>query len=325
MPIFEPPPSPDPELQRAPLPLSNSPYAGLEHHELLQLIDELNDERARARFREGIWIAFFLHLLIFAALYFIPSWLFHGVKVINPIDAMQDHDKQIYLNMPQEMEKQASKPRPATRALDQKTIQQLQQMQHEAPPPPPETEAKNEPQLPMPETPRPQPDALPDMPMPQTRPSTPENNDDQFSSQIQNLAHAAAGGDHGGMVYGNNAAPNQKGLGAGMEILTDTQGVDFNPWLQKLHYIIQTAWEPLIPESVYPPLNKRGVVGIRFTIGKDGKLEHIVLETPSGDVALDKAAWGAIVGPQPFPPLPKEFPGKEVEIRGGFFYNVAPN
>jgi len=313
----------------------------MEHHELLQLIDDLSDERARARFREGIWMALFAHLVFFALLYFVPAWIFHGVKIINPIDAMRQHDKEIYLDLPPEvaknMQKQHNTAKTANKALDQKTIQQLQKMQQQADAeaaaraaaqpqptaPPPPQEAKNEPQLPMPEAPHPQSNALPDMPMPQNHaaPAQANNESDAFNNQIRSAAHAAIQG-NGNHNYSGSVGPNSRGVGAGMQILTDTQGVDFGPYMERLHYIVQTAWDPLIPESVKPPLLKQGVVGIRFTIDKSGKLAHIVLETPSGDVALDKAAWGAIIGPQPFPPLPHEFPGKSIEIRGAFLYNT---
>jgi len=41
----------------------------------------------------------------------------------------------------------------------------------------------------------------------------------------------------------------------------------------------------------------------------------------SGDVALDRAAWGAITGSNPFPPLPKEFPGQNLGLLFRFYYN----
>jgi TonB family protein len=196
-------------------------------------------------------------------------------------------------------------------------------------PTPPPPVAKNEPLLPMPNV-RPQ-SSLPDMPSPnapsQNNQSAKDTGDDQFNNQIRAAARAAMKGNKGGMTYGQGGAGGGKnrGLAAGMGIISDTQGVNFDAWLQRLQYIIQHSWEPQIPESARPPLNKQGVTGIRFTIDKDGTLEgNMVLETPSGDVALDKAAWSAITGPQPFPPLPKEFHGKNIIIRGGFFYNIPP-
>ena len=71
---------------------------------------------------------------------------------------------------------------------------------------------------------------------------------------------------------------------------------------------IQRNWDPLIPEEVQPPLMKKGIVGIRFTILPDGKIGAMTLETRSGDVALDHAAWNAITSEGQFPPLPQALP-----------------
>jgi hypothetical protein len=45
------------------------------------------------------------------------------------------------------------------------------------------------------------------------------------------------------------------------------------------------------------------------------------LDASSSDVALDRAAWGGIVGSNPFQPLPKEFPGQYLGLRIYFYYN----
>jgi outer membrane biosynthesis protein TonB len=50
----------------------------------------------------------------------------------------------------------------------------------------------------------------------------------------------------------------------------------------------------------------------------------MTLDGRSGTTSLDRAAWGAIKGAQPLPPLPKSFKGPYLEIRGGFLYNVRP-
>jgi TonB family protein len=108
---------------------------------------------------------------------------------------------------------------------------------------------------------------------------------------------------------------------AGAEILSDTMGVDFAPYMRRLHEDIQRNWEPLIPAEVRAPLMKKGIVGIRITILPDGTIGSMKLETRSGDVNLDKAAWAAIVSEGQFPALPREFHGPELELRIGFFYN----
>jgi len=50
-----------------------------------------------------------------------------------------------------------------------------------------------------------------------------------------------------------------------------------------------------------------------------------VRDTTSGDVALDRAAMASITASTPFPPLPKEFPGKLLGLRFYYFYNLDPN
>ena len=110
---------------------------------------------------------------------------------------------------------------------------------------------------------------------------------------------------------------------AGKEgILSDTQGVDFKPYLQRMYRIVQSSWKPLMPKEVDAPVFKTGEVAICFKILPNGRLmEHgMVLEGRSGDEALDRAAWGAIAT-SVFPPLPAEFKGPYLEVRFFFMYN----
>jgi hypothetical protein len=45
------------------------------------------------------------------------------------------------------------------------------------------------------------------------------------------------------------------------------------------------------------------------------------LVSTSGDMALDRAAWGGITASNPFPPLPSEFSGSYIRLRFSFRYN----
>jgi TonB family protein len=110
----------------------------------------------------------------------------------------------------------------------------------------------------------------------------------------------------------------------GVQILSDTMGVDFGPYLKRMMSEIKRNSEPLIPATVKAPEMKKGVVGVRFTILPDGKIGTMKLETRSGDVDLDKAAWYAITSEGNFPPLPAEFHGPLIDLRVGFFYNMKP-
>jgi TonB family protein len=111
---------------------------------------------------------------------------------------------------------------------------------------------------------------------------------------------------------------------AGVEILSDTKGIDFSAYTARLHHDIQRNWEPVIPEEVRAPPFSKGVVTLRFTVLPDGKIGSMKLEGSSGKVSLDKAAWYAIVSEGQFPALPAAFHGPQLELRIRFLYNMPP-
>jgi TonB family protein len=153
-------------------------------------------------------------------------------------------------------------------------------------------------------------------------PAAPKPSFAQNSTSARDAIAAAARNSMGSRGQYGAAPGSNSPLQAGAEILSDTMGVDFSAYMRRLHADIQRNWDPLIPEEVEPPLYKKGIVGIRFTILPDGQIGNMVLETRSGDVALDHAAWNAITSEGQFPPLPKEFHGPLLELRCGFFYNT---
>ena len=58
---------------------------------------------------------------------------------------------------------------------------------------------------------------------------------------------------------------------------------------------------------------------------KDGSVQSMQLAGSSGDVALDRAAWGSITASSPFAPLPTEFKGQYLDLRFYYYYNLSPN
>src|SRR5215467_3302972 len=88
----------------------------------------------------------------------------------------------------------------------------------------------------------------------------------------------------------------------GVEILNDTGGANFAPYLQQVRQDIERDWHSLIPQSV----NRKGNVAIECAISKDGKLADmfLVAKPKPEDDALVRAAWGGIRKSNPFPPLP---------------------
>jgi TonB family protein len=103
-----------------------------------------------------------------------------------------------------------------------------------------------------------------------------------------------------------------------IEILSDTQGVDFGPYLDSAMLRVRENWYRLIPESAE---KKKGKLAIEFAITKDGHVSGMKLVESSGDVALDRPAWGGITSSDPFPALPSEFGGQYLALRFRFEYN----
>lgn len=142
---------------------------------------------------------------------------------------------------------------------------------------------------------------------------------------MHDLAAAASRGAGGN--YGNAPSGRHSGINTGVEILSDTQGVNFEPYIKRLLRILYNNWIPLIPEETLPPLNKEGQTLIRFTINPDGSVAAMHLDDSTHDTAINHAAWGAITSSDPLPPLPKEFKGSNLELRIDFIIskNAQPN
>jgi TonB family protein len=136
-----------------------------------------------------------------------------------------------------------------------------------------------------------------------------------------------SGGVSGGQTPSATAADpcaTEKQFGP-IEILTDTMGVDFGPYMTNAVKTVRQNWYNAMPPSVYPPTSKQGRVAIEFVVQKNGKIDKMKIDTPSGDWHLDRAAWASVIGSSPLPPLPKEFPGREVGMRFYYFYNLRPD
>jgi TonB family protein len=314
-------------------------YGHLEEHELIKLLDTIEDERARGRFRESIYISLFVWLAIAWVLFYGPKYLWHSPQLITPADALHQQEV-VQLNAPV-LPHHAVAPAPK---IDRGTIAKVKAMEPRpspAPPVPAPTAAPTptepsqpppaaitqpappvpSPALPLPAAPRPAArSAEPDAPTPQpsTRPNfnTGRSANDDMQQAMQ--GSQSAGDDRSVGIKGSNRGT---GVGSGAEILSDTQGVNFQPYLQRIIRLIYQQWIPLLPEEARPPLNKRGTSQIRFTINPDGTIAAMHLDGSSHDDALNRAAWGSITGVGQFPPLPKQFHGPNLELRIHYLVN----
>jgi TonB family protein len=139
---------------------------------------------------------------------------------------------------------------------------------------------------------------------------------------LHDIAKQRAGGVGGSSVLLPPSGPAARGPAqmSRPQILTDTQGVDFDPYLQRILFDIRRNWTSVIPEAAR--MGKRGRVVLEFEIMKDGAINKVYLTEASGFDPYDKAAFAGLMASAPFPPLPGEFKGPMVRLRLGFFYNM---
>jgi outer membrane biosynthesis protein TonB len=204
--------------------------------------------------------------------------------------------------------------------------------------PTPRVSANTLPSQPVPATENPQPSKLLLPSEPTAQPRSGLNLGLPSSSpgkQMQNQIQDAIKGTPGSVTYGGESTiqggngrgggGHGPGAGTGMQILTDTQGVNFDSYMNRLHDIVLKNWSAVLPESYY--MGDKGIVIITFHIDRDGSI-HVtepVLERTSGKEALDRAVFAAIRSSVPFEPLPAQFKGPFIELRAAFFYNIQPN
>lgn len=313
---------------------------------------KLQDDLARSRMREAFWISLIFHMVVVFLLMtspkWMPSWGRGTVIVASPADLLKDHDT-TFLEMPKDMIK--PKVRPQTNIISDKdriamarhpdNSKPIPQPRDVMPPGPPQPAGRNAPQLAQ-ASPAQQPAQ-----QNQGGQQKPDNSNTMVAklepppsasarqifgggvmspgSAIAQAARAASQSRGGGGVGGDWGLGEGSAHGAvgPADILSDTMGVDFGPYLQRVIHTVKINWYDLIPEAARPPLLKRGKVSIEFAILKDGSVAGLRIVGPSGDISLDRAAYGGITASNPFQPLPQEFKGQYLALRFHFYYNPA--
>jgi TonB family protein len=326
------------------------------------LLVQLQDDLSRARMREAFWISLIVHLLIVIGLWNSPTLssfilrLFpRSAIALSPNMAMRNKDT-TFLALPPDAEKIAKAPK-TDKLSDKNRIAQSRRPHLDpnelrkildasragapgpggapapksAPAPPQQTAQNSGPQAQ--QQAAAQPPAQTNQMAKLTPPAQPKVNFGATMSAGSALDQAkrAVAENRGG--YGGGSGGDY-GLGQGrqptdvvgnMDVLSDTMGVDFGPYLARVLHDVKINWYNLIPEVARPPIMKKGKVSIEFAITKQGQVAGMRLVGPSGDVSLDRAAWGGITGSNPFPPLPNEYNGPYLALRFHFFYNPDRN
>ena len=312
-----------------------------DRHVVPVLVLEINDERSRSRLREAGLLSIIFHLLLIMT---VPTLLKYSpgkrVRVWTAQELINRDRELTYLAMPRDNQRVTKRPntdiisdkdRIATSrrpTLDEKTMRELRDSRPPASPPSQAQAATpTQPAAPRPNQPGNQMARL-------EPPTSTANVPNVFAraplsagSAIEQAARESAARRTSGM--GGSGGDFGAGLGGGrgtsvqgnLEILSDTMGVDFGPYLERVLHDVRLNWYNLIPDVARAPLLKRGKVSIEFAILKDGSVAGMKLDGPSGDISLDRAAWGGITASNPFPPLPSEFRGQYLQLVFHFYYN----
>lgn len=312
------------------------------------LLTQLRDDLSRSRLREAFWISAVTHLVVVILLMLSPKWIgWHPVKLRTAEQMIQDKNL-TYMELPPDRQRPLAKA-PNTKILsdknriassrmptpDQKTLESLRKgLPSPSGPPIPESSPPGAQSAPATQAAQQQANnnaAAARAPQPQQQ--QPQKSLSAMAgglsagSAIEQAARNSARGGFSGGGSGNYGTPSGGGggkVGSGIDVLSDTMGVDFGPYLSRVLQAVRMNWYNLIPEEARAPLMKRGTVGIEFVILPDGKVAGMRLSGQSGDIALDRAAWGGITASNPFPPLPGEFHGPYLALRFRFLYNPDP-
>ena len=301
-------------------------------HELIRLLDTIEDERARGRFREALYISVFVWLAIAWFIFYGPRYLWHAPELRDPASVLRERAL-TELRLPPAPRVPTPTVKPARPVIDNKTMAHLRETAPKpapvptpaAPQPQPTAAAPTPPPQPPPvatNAPRVPPPVVADAPTAQPSFTRAPSAGNAIQQALDGAARDRSGGNLGNLG-GRHTGPQNLG---GVEVLSDMQDVDFNPYLRRILGDIKRNWEPLLPPEAGSPLFKQGETYIRFTILPDGSIKSasMHLDGSTHDVAIDKSCWSAITSEGQFPPLPKNFHGPEFTLRLHFLTNKEP-
>jgi TonB family protein len=321
-------------------------YRNSEVFDAPNLLIKLEDDLSKSRQREAFWISVIVHIVI-GAIFWNSAYFLQFFPARHTLTSNEDWMKQrdtTFIELPSDAQRLTKRPqtdkisdkdRVATHStpLDPNELKRIIEASRRGAqaqaPQPAQQAAQNAPGVQAPSAPRPEPTPQPQIAEVKPAPEGPKvlfGGSVSASTAVEQAARAAAANRVGGYGDGGTSFTQgrQGGAASSLDVLSDTMGVDFGPYLARVKHDVQINWYDLVPESARSPLFKQGKVAIQFAILKDGRVSAMQLAGSSNDVALDRAAWGGINGSNPFPPLPSDFKGEYLLLRFTFFYN-PPN
>jgi TonB family protein len=145
-----------------------------------------------------------------------------------------------------------------------------------------------------------------------------------WRSALRDVRNVAAHGDGDASDRDSPATGGEKGFAEQGPISFETQWYDWGDYAQSMVSRIRVNWYANMPQIIRTGLG--GVVTIRFTIHRDGRISDVTILKSSNVPPYDFAAKKAIELSSPLAALPKDFPLAYERVTAMFYYNTpAPN
>jgi periplasmic protein TonB len=139
-----------------------------------------------------------------------------------------------------------------------------------------------------------------------------------WRSAIREVKGPIGGGD--GPDFGSSGSGGDRGLAEQGPISFESSWYDWGPYAQSMVSKIRVNWYANMPQLIRTGIG--GVVTIRFTIQRDGRITDITLLKSSGHPPYDFAARKAIELSSPLNQLPADFPNRDERVTAMFYYNT---
>ena len=354
----EPPSGPNPQLSLFGEEPTAAPAAEADD-ELSHLLPDLDDERHARLVRWTFFSSLVLHIVLILILVLNPDLINFGSPKKIVLIPPKDKEMTMLFEPPPERPRlqeprmpQVPKTLPRADGSRDSNLEKLappppqSAKEPEKPPsPPPGPEIKPQPQVTqmepigIPKFPEPakqppkQEPSLESVPKPKQEPPAeaqlrlPQLTDPSRGTDaiLRDMAKEHAQGGRGLGGGGVTVAPDPNNPNFNMpgpQILSDTMGVDFDPYLLRIYLVVRNNWYSVIPEIAR--LGRKGRVVLQFNITRNGTVTNLTIMSGSGTPSMDAAAMSSIQLSSPFPPLPPEFPGNDILLRYGYYYNMQP-
>lgn len=145
-----------------------------------------------------------------------------------------------------------------------------------------------------------------------------------WRNAIRSVGTASSSGSGPEGIDLNKAGGGEKGFAENGPLSFETQWYDWGEYAQSMVSRIRVNWYAQMPPLIKTGM--KGVVTIRFTIERSGRISNVEMLDSSGVPPYDFAARKAIELSSPLNPLPKDFPKESERVTCMFYYNQeVPN